>query len=530
MRPRSILAIAVLAVFAFLPASASANEYMVEVCTAKSSEGGGEPVQQPDGTFVGGGLAYEDHTSGQVSVEPCSAGSTVINKPQGTRFPAGGTGLVRLIAPEGTRIGEVSFTAHFNRANDLSHSSELIWFVAAGGTILTEPLTFREDGRLSFPENGGGTFPVHTSTASAGFLCTETTGFCGVGNFKATITNYIAHMEDEFLPGVAITQLASRTLRGEIPIGFQAVDKGSGLTKVELLVDGKEAGTITDDNGGKCVLHENAYKYVQPCALQLESIFQLDTTKLAEGAHELSIKATDAAGLQRETQPIAVIVHNAPLNVSRPTIKGAAALGQKLVASPGQWAGAPTGFAFQWYRCPASVKSDEGAGACGAISGAIGPEYTTGKADLGLRDLVVVNAANAFGSEAKLSFPTDVIEKPGANPAAEGPVVSHLKLSRRRFRVGTTLSRGLHGAVLAFTSSRGGQMSIAIRKPRRHGKAKSIGKLVATIKAGRSRILLSGEIGKRRLRPGSYEAVVRVTDNKGSVSKPAAVRFRIIPG
>src|SRR5262249_18864296 len=152
---------------------------------------------------------------------------------------------------------------------------------------------------------------------------------------------------------------------------------------------------------------------------------------------------------------------------------------------------------------PASVRGDEEAQSCQAIPGATTPEYITGKADLGHRELVEVITTNSSGSETSLSLPSDVVDQAGSGPPAgtARPVLTHLGLSRKRFRVGSTLSKERRGAVLSFTCNRAGEVSIVIRRPHRHGKPKSLGKLVAPVKRGRSRLLLSGEIGKRRLKP-----------------------------
>jgi hypothetical protein len=520
-------------------ASAAPGTYTVEVCTQASATGGGTPTRLPSG-IEGSGLLYESQNPGGLKLEQCNGGQVALVSPLGLAVPEGGSQVWELVAPQGTRI-ETLFMRQ-----DLRHQflmgvrpAFLDWFFAAGPVTIDG---WREEGQATpFPESKGSE-TIRSRFASSGMFCRqEGGGNCGLGAFSVTASDIRAEVVDEFAPGVSGPDLATRTLRGTAEVGFKAVDKGavtpkegSGIAKVELveLVGDQKVtlASMSDDNGGKCT---TPYKYMQPCKLEIESSFPLDTTKLAEGQHQLAILATDASGLTRETPPVAVLVHNAPSSTARPRINGAPQLGSKLTASPGEWGGAPTSFAFRWYRCPPSVQGDEGVNACGAIAGASGPAYVPGRADLGQRDLVEVKATNGFGSETRLSFPTDVISAAAPAPVhgPSKPLLSHVKLSRKRFRVGGALSKkGKRAAVLAFTCNRAGEVSIAIRRRRRHGKPKSLGRLVAPVKAGRSRILISGKIGKRRLKPGPYEALVRVTDHRGTTSDPARVRFLILPG
>ncbi len=525
-----------LALIAACPAAASAapGEYAVDLCKPGITTGGGTVTKNPQtGKLEGSGLFYE--ADPEFELVPCNVeGSFFMDNREGVSVAEESSALVTLVAPEGTTIKELSFSAPFTRPFEhQKHPSFLQWIVTAGNVDLLPVIPYQEDGRDFFAADGGGRYSIGKRSSSFGMICEFAN--CGTGELFTRIGGVGTEVQDEFLPGISSPELSTRTLRGSADVGFKAVDKGSGISKVELVElagdQTKTLASMSDDNGGKCVVENGAYKYMQPCKLEIESSFPLDTTKLAEGQHEIALIAADASGLVRESPPLTVLVHNAPTNLVRPVIQGHAHLGVKLKATPGTWVGDPTTIAYRWFRCPGSVRGEEGIQSCRAISGATGAEYTTGKEDLGKRDLVEVVATNSFGSESSLSFPSDEVDQPGSgSSSSDKPVLTHLRLSRKRFRVGTTLSKGKRGAVLAFTSSRGGQVSIVIRRLRGHRKPKPMGKLVAPVKAGRSRILLSGEIGKRRLRPGPYAAVVRVTDPKGTASDPAKVRFRIIPG
>jgi hypothetical protein len=86
------------------------------------------------------------------------------------------------------------------------------------------------------------------------------------------------------------------------------------------------------------------------------------------------------------------------------SVSGAAAQGQVLTASTGDWGGYPApSFGYQWERCGAS------GGSCVAIDGAIEPTYPVGTADVGSTLLIVVKASNVDGSSAADSVPTAAV-------------------------------------------------------------------------------------------------------------------------
>ncbi len=100
----------------------------------------------------------------------------------------------------------------------------------------------------------------------------------------------------------------------------------------------------------------------------------------------------------------------APVNTSRPTIKGVAREGSTLSGTPGTWKGSqPMQFSAQWRRCDSSGAN------CGKISGAINPTYTPTMSDLGHRIRLTVTASNSQGSSAATSAATIVIQQAAAN-------------------------------------------------------------------------------------------------------------------
>jgi hypothetical protein len=90
-------------------------------------------------------------------------------------------------------------------------------------------------------------------------------------------------------------------------------------------------------------------------------------------------------------------------NVVAPAIAGSPQPGQTLTADPGQWAGAPSTFAYQWSRCDAS------GAACNALPGAVNQTYLVGTADKGARLKVSVSASNTVSSGSLASSPTALV-------------------------------------------------------------------------------------------------------------------------
>lgn len=114
----------------------------------------------------------------------------------------------------------------------------------------------------------------------------------------------------------------------------------------------------------------------------------------------------------------------APVNTAEPAISGDARIGATLTATQGSWSNNPTGFAYQWVRCPPSGGASDGSD-CAVIGGATTQAYVVSGADAGSRLRVRVTASNADGSATAASNPTALIEAQAQAPAATGePTIS----------------------------------------------------------------------------------------------------------
>jgi hypothetical protein len=122
-------------------------------------------------------------------------------------------------------------------------------------------------------------------------------------------------------------------------------------------------------------------------------------------------------------------------------------------------------------------------------------------------------------------------------PDTTAPVLSRVSLLPRRFRVGMSAGSlaargGIRGPLLRFSSSEAGSLSIAISRARgaKPGGARPFATLTRSISAGPGRVRLSGSIGKRRLRPGSYRLAITARDAAGNVSRVVRLAFTVLPG
>jgi RHS repeat-associated protein len=106
-----------------------------------------------------------------------------------------------------------------------------------------------------------------------------------------------------------------------------------------------------------------------------------------------------------------VVVPEAPVSVSPPSITGAAVQGQVLNESHGTWSNEPTGYSYQWERCSAAATE------CVVIVEANGPSYMLTSADVGHKVIVSETASNTGGaSKPAVSGPT--VEVMGAVPVS----------------------------------------------------------------------------------------------------------------
>jgi len=124
------------------------------------------------------------------------------------------------------------------------------------------------------------------------------------------------------------------------------------------------------------------------------------------------VVATNVDGSARATSnPTGVVLSARPTNIQEPTISGTAAVGSRLQANRGEWAGdQPITYSFVWLRC--NTQGDN----CSEIQGANDTDYEVRDADKGHTIRVRVIARNDRGSTSAISNPTATVGG-GSNPS-----------------------------------------------------------------------------------------------------------------
>lgn len=529
--------VAALALAVFAPSAALANQYTVEICTNLEKAVDGVPANATDGQATGllGG-------SGPIYAHACEAdgagnGQVKLGSTDGT-VEEPGEGFWLLAAPPGGRIVSVELTRSFQRTKD--HPSLLWWSLASPNTQFDDEKDF---GFAGIPPEETHNYQVNAAQFHSTLFCFgqgshKCTG-SGGSAFSVTLKNIVAVLDDPSPPTfIAPPSLPSGGLRGRAAVGLNAFDTGAGIATGAVIVDGQRLPPFSFGKEDTC---HAPFKRVAPCLASFLGTVSFDTTQFADGPHELKIELVDGSGAASTSESAPFLVHNAPVNAVRPVIRGTQTVGGRVGVEVGRWIGTPTSYAYQWLRCPASTREEGDSTGCAPVPGASGAEYVPTAEDAGARLLVVVTASNSAGSGSAVSLSGEVIAKaappapppkhPHRHKKANGPKISHVTLSAKRFRVldGTT-GKG-RGAILGFNCSRAGNLSLLIERV--HGKAKPtrVAKLVAKIKPGRSKVQLGGEIGQGRLlSAGSYQVTLQVRDAKGRQGKPVSVPFTIAPG
>jgi hypothetical protein len=202
---------------------------------------------------------------------------------------------------------------------------------------------------------------------------------------------------------------------GTVALTYSATERGSGLARTLVEVDGKQVGsTIFEANGGRCAPIEGSdtYGYRVPCRLSGTDTASLDTRTLSEGSHSVRVRVADATQTNVTTVlgPQEVVVDNValPAVVSPPFVAGDAQEGRMLTLSEGEWTNKASA-SVQWKRCEA-----DGSG-CVTIPGAVNPTYVLGAADVGRRLMVEMVAGNIAGETTRFGTASSPQVRPKAS-------------------------------------------------------------------------------------------------------------------
>lgn len=176
-----------------------------------------------------------------------------------------------------------------------------------GRGSLTEPFAATNE-VIAPAKNLGSRFYLKVSCgpAAPGSECGH--GFGDPNGYAAVVYLYAADITLEQTAGPTATnvggELASApTVTGSSALTFNASDPGAGVYEAVFSVDGQVVQrTVVDEAGGRC---QNvgqttdgtpAFLYLRPCPESAGADVALDTRRVANGTHRLTVGVIDAAG------------------------------------------------------------------------------------------------------------------------------------------------------------------------------------------------------------------------------------------
>jgi hypothetical protein len=239
---------------------------------------------------------------------------------------------------------------------------------------------------------------------SGGGNCSDGGGL-GIHYVQITLSDAI----NPVIASASGSLLAGGALQGTKSISYGATDRGGGVYRAVLKLDGvTRTDKVIDSNGGNCA-GTSSFTQPVPCKLSVSDTIALDTNALSEGNHSVQLYVLDATNTNQATYgPFTINVDNVPppVNTSVPLITGIARHGQILAADAGTWTGTGITFARQWQRY------DANSGTWTNIAGATAPTYAVQPADYGKSLRVRSRATNSEGSTDAYSDPCGPIASP----------------------------------------------------------------------------------------------------------------------
>jgi hypothetical protein len=188
-----------------------------------------------------------------------------------------------------------------------------------------------------------------------------------------------------------------------------------GPTKtMHVYWDGKLVNSPSFDTSGHSLTSMGwASGQVRVRANSARSVVEFADASLPTSYSGATLDSVSLTAAEGPTAPATTVPQAAPKDISRPVVtddQGHAPpiAGDVLLAAPGTWTGAPTGYTYQWADCRA--------GSCNAISGATAATYQLAVADVGDSVEVEVSAQNAIGTSAPASSTGTGKVKPGRAP------------------------------------------------------------------------------------------------------------------
>jgi hypothetical protein len=231
----------------------------------------------------------------------------------------GATSRWRFEAPPGLSVRRVRGDVAMRTSPSRPYASPVAWAQADDGQGRFGVDSGGARGSLEHPAAPGNHFDTGTMTPTAAYQlvagCSGGGGSCPVPPLSepavAIVRVFRAQVTIEDLSAPTLTAPASGRLAepgvhsGVEGVTVGAADRGSGVRRMVLELDGTERGAVVfDRNSGQCedLLPLSAgpdYAVPVPCPPDVSGSVELDTRLLPEGEHRMRLLVEDAAGNRR---------------------------------------------------------------------------------------------------------------------------------------------------------------------------------------------------------------------------------------
>jgi len=160
-----------------------------------------------------------------------------------------------------------------------------------------------------------GAFGYRISRLVTGLQCIGRGARCESNGAHFAVRRISLHLEDlkppQILAASGSLSDTTKPLRGEATLALRLRDVGGGLYKTRVEADGQRVSEpLIEDPRGTC---RPPFVAPVPCPLTASVDLPIDTTRLSEGAHAITVRVFDATGVNAATYgPIRVLVDNVP--------------------------------------------------------------------------------------------------------------------------------------------------------------------------------------------------------------------------
>jgi hypothetical protein len=311
------LAATALLLAAALPATAQAGTYTVTACNA--APGGANNSWVPfntDTTHLQTRLScpYTINEGQLASQENGIATTDILELPNGAQAGAEAGWTFKVPHPENEKITGISYDRMFSTQDQYWIPALRADSAILPGQTCTPPIAGScLNGSGPGGENHATLTGLSAETLTLGLQCTAPAGqecITGADDFHAAVaTMYAAEVtiQDNTPPTL---QLPTGPLwentnyhKGTENLTIAARDSGGGTQTLTMSIDGQPVETYT----APC-----NYTYPQPCPSQITPTLTLNTTKLPDGTHTLTLVTTDAAGNQSTQITRQITIANNP--------------------------------------------------------------------------------------------------------------------------------------------------------------------------------------------------------------------------